>query len=90
MSRFSKPKCQKAQGKHKIALYKSTKTQGKSRFFPQPKVLWVSLTPIPECQGLQCWNHTFSSPSVHQTIFVIIVVIIRFFCFKANSGTKTQ
>ena len=36
-------------------------------FPPPPPVLWVSLSPIPECQGLQCWNHTFASPSVHQT-----------------------
>ena len=32
-------------------------------------VLWVFLTPIPECQGLQRWNHSFTSPSVHQACY---------------------
>ena len=36
-------------------------------FFPTTLALWVSFSPIPEWQSLQCWNHSFSTPSVHRT-----------------------
>ena len=46
---------------------------------------WASLTPIPERQSLQCWNHSFPHPSVHRTLYCCCCYRFPFFKYKSKN-----